>query len=383
MPRQITELQVFVASPSDVDEERHILETVIEELNTTWSDTLGVRLKLLSWRTHAVPGVGRDAQDVINRSIPEDYDIFIGIMWSRFGTPTTIAGSGTEEEFDRAFARYRSARDSVRLMFYFKDDPVAPSHIDPEQLGKVAAFKRRLAAEGVLFWPFTGSFDTYVRLHLARQIQEWVSSDRDEFQTAVSTPPPSTTTSAPDEEPGMLDALDGFFEHFESFAAARQRLLAAVDDMGSSFRARNAEIPTHSNDLRLMKRLANRAADDMEAFVVRLSKDIPVMTDEFDTAMQNLAETLALASEFTEPAHLYPASLRHMLRGAVRTLRDEATATLSFRETVATTPRLTTHINRAKRRTLDVLDQLVRSFGTQRELLSQVVASFPAEDDAG
>ncbi len=98
MPRQETILQVFVAAPSDLAEERAALEDVIWELNSTWSRTLGCRLDLLRWETHAVPGMGLDAQDVVNRSVPRDYDIFIGMLWSRFGTPTTRAESGTEEE---------------------------------------------------------------------------------------------------------------------------------------------------------------------------------------------------------------------------------------------------------------------------------------------
>jgi hypothetical protein len=38
------------------------------ELNDTWSGTLNVRLAILKWETHAVPGIGEDAQDAINRA---------------------------------------------------------------------------------------------------------------------------------------------------------------------------------------------------------------------------------------------------------------------------------------------------------------------------
>jgi hypothetical protein len=43
-----------------------------------------VFLDLIQWETHAWPGFGADAQDVINREI-EPGDIFIGIMWRRIG----------------------------------------------------------------------------------------------------------------------------------------------------------------------------------------------------------------------------------------------------------------------------------------------------------
>ena len=61
MPRQEHVLTVFVASPSDVGDERTKLEEVIRELNETWSRELGVRLDLVRWETHAFPGMGIDA----------------------------------------------------------------------------------------------------------------------------------------------------------------------------------------------------------------------------------------------------------------------------------------------------------------------------------
>ena len=70
MPRNETVLVVFVASPEDVEPERNRLEEVIRELNVAWSRTLGVRLDLVRWETHGYPGIGSDAQDVLNRELP-------------------------------------------------------------------------------------------------------------------------------------------------------------------------------------------------------------------------------------------------------------------------------------------------------------------------
>ena len=174
MPRPEQAIVVLAASPSDLEPERTQLEDVIRELNLSWSQTLGVRLELVRWETHGYPGVGDDPQDVLNRELPDDPDIFIGLMWSRYGTATGRAGSGTEEEFNRALERYRQDPDSVRIMFYFKNAPLAPSDIDPDQLRRVAHFRESLGAEGTLYWTFR-SLDEFVRLlriHLSRQLQE-------------------------------------------------------------------------------------------------------------------------------------------------------------------------------------------------------------------
>ena len=150
MARQEHVLSVFVASPGDVEAERGKLEDVIRELNHTWSRELGIRLDLVRWETHAYPSFGIDAQDVINEQIPDDYDLFVGIMWCRYGTPTGRAGSGTVEEFERAKARYDADKNSVQLMVYFKDEPIPPSQLDPAQLAKVNAFRASLGDQGGL-----------------------------------------------------------------------------------------------------------------------------------------------------------------------------------------------------------------------------------------
>ena len=114
MPRQEHVLTAFVASPSDVVDERTKLEDVIREFNLTWSRELSVRLDLVRWETHAYPGAGDDAQAVINEQIHDDYDLFVGIIWCRYGTPTERAGSGTVEEFKRAKARYDADPSSTQ-----------------------------------------------------------------------------------------------------------------------------------------------------------------------------------------------------------------------------------------------------------------------------
>jgi hypothetical protein len=130
MPRSATIVQVFVGSPSDVKEERDVLESVILELNRVWSKSLGVSFELIRWETHTHPAFGSDPQSIINDQLGEDYDIFIGILWSRFGTLTPRALSGTAEEFNLAVSRTQNGRPDV--MIYFKDAPIAPSKIDAQ-----------------------------------------------------------------------------------------------------------------------------------------------------------------------------------------------------------------------------------------------------------
>ena len=174
-------------------DERKILEDVINEFNLTWSDTHKVRLDLLKWETHSRPGFGEDAQDVINRQIGDEYDIFLGVMWGRFGSATNRAESGTEEEFERAYSRLTASQESVKIMFYFKDAAIPPSKLDPKQLAKVQAFKCKISSDyGGLYHEFETAeeFRTKTRIHLSKFVQEWLT-------TRIATIPTKTTTTPP------------------------------------------------------------------------------------------------------------------------------------------------------------------------------------------
>jgi hypothetical protein len=120
-------------------------------MNLTLSSQ-GLQLELLGWETHAYPQFGEDPQAVINNQIGTDYDIFIGVLWARIGTPTPRHPSGTLEEFQTAYQKWQAGRGSVNLMIYFKDEPVPPSKLDPAQLAHVQSFKNELLAA------FTGLF---------------------------------------------------------------------------------------------------------------------------------------------------------------------------------------------------------------------------------
>jgi hypothetical protein len=170
--RSSTIVQVFVASPSDVEEEGDILESIILELYKSWSKSLGVTFGLVRWETDTYPGTGADPQSIINSQIGDTYDVFIGIIWSRFGTPTSRAPSGTAEEFHRAVSRIKDGAPDV--MIYFKDAPINLSRIDLKQLEKVKEFKESISDVSLysVFEDLAG-FTSSLRAHLAALAQKY------------------------------------------------------------------------------------------------------------------------------------------------------------------------------------------------------------------
>ena len=118
-------IKIFLASPSDVKHERDIVFALKDDIDQLIGKPNKLRFEFVNWERSAYPGFGDDAQDVINLNIGNDFDIFIGIFWLKFGTPTNRAESGTKEEFDIALEKYRSSPDTNHIMIYFKTAPPA------------------------------------------------------------------------------------------------------------------------------------------------------------------------------------------------------------------------------------------------------------------
>jgi TIR domain/Domain of unknown function (DUF4062) len=164
-------IKVFVGSPGDVPQERDIVSAVVGELSRTIATIISVELETIRWETHAWPDIGDDAQDVINREIG-DFDVFVGIMWRRFGTPTKRAKSGTGEEFERAY-RYFKNYQRPKIMFYFRKTPFFSTDMrELRQFSKVIAFRKQLEKYGVLFWDYDEpiDFERRFREHLTKQL---------------------------------------------------------------------------------------------------------------------------------------------------------------------------------------------------------------------
>ena len=140
------EFSVFLASSSDVVKYRKIAQKVIDELNDSLGEALSCRAKLFRWEKSTVPEMGRPQEIIFKQADFEKTDLFIGILWSRFGTPTGGKDknnkeyeSGTQEEFDRAYRMFLT-RGIPHIMIFKCDALIKPGSLDVEQYSKVQKF---------------------------------------------------------------------------------------------------------------------------------------------------------------------------------------------------------------------------------------------------
>ncbi len=185
-------IRLFVASPGDVSVERDIVAKLVAELNLTIAMVAPEKettLETVRWETNTYPAAGR-AQAVINEQIGA-YDIFLGIMWTRFGTRTGAAESGTEEEFNLAYDAWQQT-GRPEIMFYFCQDPapLPTSAAAAEQLLSVIKFREKLLGK-LLVWDYKNhaDFADVLRPHLLQVLAKAMAANEPTRREVAPTHP--------------------------------------------------------------------------------------------------------------------------------------------------------------------------------------------------
>jgi hypothetical protein len=157
-------LKIFVAMPGDVAAEFDIVEKVVNKINNHISGIYSIRFEIVRG-LDATPSMGRPQGVILQQIKIEEFDYFIGLLWTRFGTPTGAKNdlngrdyqSGTEEEFYTALKSRESKKKPEILIYNCKKNPDYDS-LDLFQFQKVKEFLERLKPNG----DHPGLFSTYL-----------------------------------------------------------------------------------------------------------------------------------------------------------------------------------------------------------------------------
>jgi hypothetical protein len=145
-------LNIFLASPSDLQEERRITREIVDRINRVLGRSLGWQIELLGWED-TLPGLSRP-QALINKDV-DSCDLFLGILWRRWGQPTGKYESGFEEEYTQARGRNEKTR-KPEIWLFFKDIDQESLQDPGEQLKKVIKFKSdQIERKELLFKDFS------------------------------------------------------------------------------------------------------------------------------------------------------------------------------------------------------------------------------------
>jgi GTPase SAR1 family protein len=138
-------IKILVSCPGDVTLEKEEIKRLCKDFTDANHGKSNISFYVLDWKNH-VGEHGKRPQQQLKEYFGV-YDVYIGILWKRFGTkPHSIRSdgkeneSGTEEEFYDAI-NYKSKYGRPRVNFFFKTiDRTVNDLNENNQLGKVLAF---------------------------------------------------------------------------------------------------------------------------------------------------------------------------------------------------------------------------------------------------
>jgi hypothetical protein len=173
MPKDAHLYEIFIASPTDVAAERDIVREAISAWNRLNTGSRGVVLRDIGWETDATPDYSKPGQEVINSELVDKCDFLIGIFWTRLGSPTHNAESGTIDEINTAI------KQGKKCVVYFSDKEVKPSDVDQEQYQQLLEYKERIKSES-----YFGSFsdDAEFKKQVSRHINDVINKILEEEQ---------------------------------------------------------------------------------------------------------------------------------------------------------------------------------------------------------
>lgn len=138
------------------------LADVIQKLNKNFARS-GLILSVRRWED-APPGFWKEGvQHHLNSFLEiEDSDLFIGVLWKKFGTPGKDGQSGTEHEFYKAYEAWKeNGKPPIMLYFNQREDfPKTPE--ESEQQTKVLKFKDKIRTGGEGLYIQYSGFDNHL-----------------------------------------------------------------------------------------------------------------------------------------------------------------------------------------------------------------------------
>lgn len=138
-------IDCLVISPNDVVEERQAIVETVELWNAQVGKGMDVLINTVRWETHARPELGDRPQAILNRQIIGDCDFAVAVFWTRLGTPSGEAESGSCEEIDLLRSK------GLDVLIYECKRDIPYEIIDENQISRLKSKLSEYKNQGIVF----------------------------------------------------------------------------------------------------------------------------------------------------------------------------------------------------------------------------------------
>lgn len=368
---QIKLIRLFISCPSDIVDEIESIKSIIEETNKLSGKQNSFRLEFINWKQDTFTDVGIDGQDVINRQVEDNYDILVGIIWQKLGTPTLRDISGTVEEINNAIRNI----NKNQLVYFKTKTPDNLNDINIEELQRIKKYKEDLQKLGVLYKEFSSvdEFEVLFRLninelitskYLISQIQKNTTENKlDDYSEILSL---ITDVENKNEEIYDIDIL----EFVESTTITIDEVTKSLTAIGDCVNNLTITLNKSTDELNKTNRIKdNRLRLELGGKIAtHLSEDINIFNNKIELEIKKLSENLnagiQLYSKAIVAAEFYsPDSIEELIRVFIvlkSGMKSSVENCAKMLQAVISWPPINSKFNKSKRNTEIVLKDLTK-----------------------
>lgn len=356
--------------PSDISDERDIVHQVCKELNIIWANN-GVHIRVIDWKDDFVPNFGDHPQNIINSQIPE-YNVFIGIYWTRFGSPTKNYNSGSEEEF------YHALNNKKHILLYFSEIKVSLSEIDVNQLKMINDFKEKVKPIG-LYKSYNGidEFRSMLSMHLNQISQKSFLEQKSPSQTETSLPATISKSEqdTDDSEDGFLDTIDDASASIEISTNSLSAITSELYGLTEETRILAERLPqlTGAQNFSEVKRTTNRYAEKMDIRSQRINAETNTMFEHYSKGIELFSRSITIYVEFspTDFSHIEQSIVAvSYSKDSMKSMASETTRAISTLDGI---PRITVGLNKSKRNFQSTFANLLEKIDLMAEMSDKFI----------
>lgn len=395
--KTVNVLRIFLASPGDVIAEREMIFGLKDDLDELIGKDKDLKFEIINWEKNTYPGKGEDAQDVINKQINDEYDIFLGIFWQRFGTPTSRFESGTLEEYERAKTKFENDPENTHILMYFKSQEVNMYNLDLDQFKKVKEFRTRISNEdGVYYNMFekTEDLKKMLQLHITNLIRDKFTKEKKGLIKENAEIEKNNTTINYDkydllakkidegeyntEDLDLLEDIEKAYGFLQDLTLSTNKITNVMSffTLKTSEKTNQLEITNQIKDEKFKLVRAKKISNDYAKDLNNFSDDFENLLPEFSSSINNVIESYSelilktIKSDHkeikNEIVEIVP-TLISGIEGALDGISNFLNSFISIRTHI--TSKFTSAKRRAELATNNIFKELINA----RKLLQQLV----------
>jgi len=315
--KDIKQINLFISCPGDIKDELNSIEVIVKEINKIFGEISDFKIQIVHWNEDTYTDLGEDGQEIINNQI--DYDILIGILWMRLGTPTKRDKSGTVEEINRAIKN----KEKQQLIYFKTATPSNLNIINTSELNDVMLFKKELS-EKLLYKEFESveKFETLFRLNLSNLIKDKFIDKQKPIETPTEIIIPkkevkyqnivSLIDEIENSTDGDFEGLDIFdinengIECFNNISVNMETIIIYLEKLTINLEKGTVKINQANSikDTRLKlskaKKAVNGLSKELDKFNDEINSELPSFSENLKEVVKTISDMLLTYKSFSD-----------------------------------------------------------------------------------